>query len=127
MRVPRRRQRFSDGVASWWPRRRHYGNERPSMHRRRRARRRGDLRDLRRRGPAKSRARLVESDRMTVNGKHVDLDEPMTIAEFLAKKNLHAKIVVVERNREIVPRERYGDVVLGGGDELEIVQMMAGG
>jgi len=64
---------------------------------------------------------------MTVNGKHVELDEPMTIAEFLAKKGLHAKIVVVEHNREIVPRERYGDVVLGGGDELEIVQMMAGG
>jgi thiamine biosynthesis protein ThiS len=64
---------------------------------------------------------------MTVNGKHVDLDEPMTIAEFLAKKNLHAKIVVVERNREIVPRERYADVVLAAGDELEIVQMMAGG
>jgi len=64
---------------------------------------------------------------MTVNGKHVDLDEPMTIAEFLATKNLHAKIVVVERNREIVPRDRYGDVVLGAGDELEIVQMMAGG
>ena len=64
---------------------------------------------------------------MTVNGKHVELDEPMTIAEFLAKKGLHAKIVVVEHNREIVPRERYGEVLLGGGDELEIVQMMAGG
>ena len=64
---------------------------------------------------------------MTVNGKRVDLDEPMTIAQFLASKNLHEKIVVVERNREIVPRERYADVVLGSGDELEIVQMMAGG
>jgi thiamine biosynthesis protein ThiS len=64
---------------------------------------------------------------MTVNGKHVELDEPMTIAEFLARKNLHARIVVVEHNREIVPRERYAAVVLAAGDELEIVQMMAGG
>ena len=64
---------------------------------------------------------------MTVNGKHVELDEPMTIAEFLAKKNLHARIVVVEHNREIIPRERYAAVVLAAGDELEIVQMMAGG
>ena len=64
---------------------------------------------------------------MIVNGKTVDLDRPMTIAEFLASKNLHAKIVVVEHNREIVPRERYDAVLLGAGDELEIVQMMAGG
>lgn len=64
---------------------------------------------------------------MTVNGKSVDLGAPMTIAEFLASKNLHAKMVVVEHNREIVPRERYADVVLAAGDELEIVQMMAGG
>lgn len=64
---------------------------------------------------------------MIVNGKPVDLERPMTIAEFLASKNLHAKIVVVEHNREIVPRERYDDVVVGADDELEIVQMMAGG
>ena len=64
---------------------------------------------------------------LTINGRDVHLENPMTIAQLLASKNLHAKIVVVERNREIVPRERYDDVVLGAGDELEIVQMMAGG
>ena len=64
---------------------------------------------------------------LTINGRGVELAEPATIAQLLAAKGLHAKIVVVERNREIVPRERYGDVVLRAGDDLEIVQMMAGG
>ena len=64
---------------------------------------------------------------LTINGRDVQLENPMTIRELLASKNLHEKIVVVEHNREIVPRERYDDVVVGADDDLEIVQMMAGG
>ena len=64
---------------------------------------------------------------LTINGRGVELAEPMTIRELLASKNLHEKIVVVEHNREIVPRERYDDVVVGANDDIEIVQMMAGG
>ncbi|HYU25557.1 MAG TPA: sulfur carrier protein ThiS [Thermoanaerobaculia bacterium] len=64
---------------------------------------------------------------LTINGRDVQLAAPMTIRELLASKHLHEKIVVVEHNREIVPRERYDDVVVGADDDLEIVQMMAGG
>jgi thiamine biosynthesis protein ThiS len=64
---------------------------------------------------------------LTINGRGVELAAPMTIRELLAAKGLHEKIVVVEHNREIVPRERYDDVVVGAEDNLEIVQMMAGG
>ena len=64
---------------------------------------------------------------LTINGRDIQLAKPMTIRELLASKGLHEKIVVVEHNREIVPRERYDDVVLGADDDLEIVQMMAGG
>ena len=64
---------------------------------------------------------------LTINGRDVRLDKPMTIAELLASKGLTPKIVVVEHNREIVPRERYDDVVLRADDNVEIVQMMAGG
>lgn len=64
---------------------------------------------------------------LTINGRGVQMAEPLTIAQLLDSKNLHAKIVVVEHNREIVPRERYDDVVLSAGDDVEIVQMMAGG
>lgn len=64
---------------------------------------------------------------LTINGRGVQLAAPMTIGELLATKGLHEKIVVVEHNREIVPRERYGEVLVGADDNLEIVQMMAGG
>jgi len=64
---------------------------------------------------------------LTINGRGVQLAAPMTIRELLATKGLHERMVVVEHNREIVPRERYEDVVVGADDNLEIVQMMAGG
>lgn len=64
---------------------------------------------------------------LTINGRDVRLDNPMTIRELLDVKGLKPQIVVVEHNRAIVPRERYADVLLGAGDNVEIVQMMAGG
>ena len=64
---------------------------------------------------------------LTINGDPYTLKEPMSIAAFLAARGLASRMVVVERNREIVPRDRYEGTVLEAGDTLEIVQMMAGG
>lgn len=64
---------------------------------------------------------------LTVNGELQTLAEPMLLSDYLAKYGLQERMVVVELNREIVPRPRYGEIVLAEGDEIEIVQMMAGG
>lgn len=64
---------------------------------------------------------------LTVNGQARAAEGPVSLAEYLERLGLHARMVVVERNREIVPRERYAEVRLEDGDQLEIVQMMAGG
>ena len=64
---------------------------------------------------------------LTINGEARTLPHPMNLPAFLEAHGLHEKRVVVERNREIVPRSTYAEVCLQAGDELEIVQMMAGG
>jgi sulfur carrier protein len=64
---------------------------------------------------------------LTVNGKPRELERPMTLTAFLATLSLHERMIVVERNGEIVRRERFADTLLEAGDTLEIVQMMAGG
>ncbi len=64
---------------------------------------------------------------LTINGKQYQFDGPMTIAELLASRALDPRIVVVELNLNIIPRDRFDSVMLAGGDQLEIVQMMAGG
>ena len=62
-----------------------------------------------------------------VNGDARACDEGATIGSFLQARNLPSKMVVVEHNGEIVPRNRYDETDLSEGDVLEIVQMMAGG
>jgi len=64
---------------------------------------------------------------LIVNGDLRDVEETSTIGAFLASRGLNPKMVVVERNGEIVPRGQYDKTTLTNGDVLEIVQMMAGG
>ena len=64
---------------------------------------------------------------VTVNGKLREVDDRQTILGFLQLCDLLPRMVVVEQNGVIVPRDQYGDVQLSSGDNLEIVQMMAGG
>lgn len=64
---------------------------------------------------------------MRVNGKKVQLNGSVTLAEFLAAQNYRAELVAVERNGKIVPRAEFGSTVLEDGDELEIVSFVGGG
>jgi sulfur carrier protein len=62
-----------------------------------------------------------------VNGKSRSLAAGRSIAELVRELGLEGKRVAVERNGEIVPRSRYGEVVLADGDRLEIVGAVGGG
>ena len=64
---------------------------------------------------------------VTVNGQARQIEQSQTILEFLESRELLPRMVVVEHNGAIVPRDRYRESLLLTGDVLEIVQMMAGG
>ncbi len=49
------------------------------------------------------------------------------MASLLSARGLSGKRVAVERNGEIVPRSRHGEVHLAEGDRLEIVVAVGGG
>lgn len=61
-----------------------------------------------------------------INGKGVDA-AGMTITEYLAEADYDERVVVVERNEEIVPKEQYDESVLQEEDVVEIVSFMGGG
>ena len=63
---------------------------------------------------------------MIVNGKTVEY-EAITLLEYLRREGFDPSHVVVERGREIVTRERFGEVMLGEGDEINILRFMGGG
>jgi thiamine biosynthesis protein ThiS len=49
------------------------------------------------------------------------------VAAFLAGQGLDPDVVVVERNGEIVPRSRFGELRLVANDRLEVVHFVGGG
>ena len=67
--------------------------------------------------------------RMTIrlNGKTREVAADITVAELLDELGLVPGMVVVERNREILPRDRHPVVRLSEGDRLELVHFVGGG
>src|SRR6185503_14992559 len=64
---------------------------------------------------------------ITLNGEARRLDGALSVRGLLEKLGLDPAKIAVERNREIVPRSRYGEVALAHGDRLEIVHFIGGG
>jgi sulfur carrier protein len=62
-----------------------------------------------------------------INGDRRQVEPGQTLAEYLNSLLLEPRMVVIERNGEIVARDRLAQTPLAAGDTLEIVQMMAGG
>jgi sulfur carrier protein len=65
--------------------------------------------------------------RITANGTPFDIPPMLTVAGFLRQRGLDPRFVVVERNGDPLPRDRYQDLVLEDGDRLELVRAVAGG
>ena len=64
---------------------------------------------------------------ITLNGEMRLLDKTQSVRGLLESLGLDPAKIAVERNLEIVPRSRYGEVALAHGDRLEIVQFIGGG
>lgn len=62
-----------------------------------------------------------------VNGERRRVPRDSTIAELLEGLGLHPRLVVVEHNREILDRDRYGETTVRPGDVLELVHFVGGG
>ncbi len=65
---------------------------------------------------------------LQLNGKDVKWEKDKgTIQDLLASYQLEHKIVIVERNKEIIGKEHYHEVELCDRDVIEIVHFVGGG
>ena len=64
---------------------------------------------------------------VTVNGEARTIEAGHTVESFLESLELRPALVVVERNREILDRDQYGEVEVEPGDVLELVHFVGGG
>jgi len=64
---------------------------------------------------------------IVVNGKPREIEFGRTVGDLLQELELVPMRVVVERNREIVPREAFSATRLEADDLLEILHFVGGG
>ena len=64
---------------------------------------------------------------ITVNGQHKRVTAVLSIADLAREMGFVPEKVAVERNLEVVPRSKVGEVCVRDGDDLEIVHFVGGG
>ena len=64
---------------------------------------------------------------LVINGDEKRVEDGLSLAELLESIGIAPNKVAVERNREIVPKSTYNDVMIESGDQLEIVHFIGGG
>jgi sulfur carrier protein len=65
--------------------------------------------------------------RIVLNGAQREFPAPVTFAQLLDALELAGKRLAIERNGEIVPRSRFGEVRVADGDRIEVVVAVGGG
>ena len=64
---------------------------------------------------------------LRINGAERRFAPPLTVEALVGKLGVDGKRIAIERNGEIVPRSRFGEVELADGDRLEVVVAVGGG
>jgi sulfur carrier protein len=65
--------------------------------------------------------------KLTLNGELREISESETVSDLLRSLGLAEKLVLVEQNGQVVPRENFAATSVEDGDKIEIVRMVAGG
>jgi len=68
--------------------------------------------------------------KLQINGELRDFENtpvPFTLAALVETLGMKSDRVAIELNRDIAPRDRWSNVPLNDGDQLEIVHFVGGG
>lgn len=64
---------------------------------------------------------------VVANGRVREVPSGSTVEDFLIELELDPDVVVVERNGEVLGRDRFAEVRVEPGDRFEIVHFVGGG
>ncbi|HHT7239156.1 MULTISPECIES: sulfur carrier protein ThiS [Bacillus] len=65
---------------------------------------------------------------LKINGKQIEVPASVkTVAELLIYLELDNRIIVVERNKDILQKDDHKDTSVFDGDQIEIVTFVGGG
>ena len=64
---------------------------------------------------------------ITLNGEPFQIERPLSLDALLAQLEIDARRVAIEHNLTIIKRHRFPEVIVGDGDQVEIVNFVGGG
>ncbi|MGH9747760.1 MAG: sulfur carrier protein ThiS [Candidatus Acidiferrales bacterium] len=64
---------------------------------------------------------------VTINGEAREIPEGLTVAALLAHLEMKSERVAIERNLDILPRDRWQQTSVQPNDRFEIVHFVGGG
>ena len=62
-----------------------------------------------------------------LNGKNFELENDMSVYEFLAQNGYELKFIALERDGEILPKKLWSERFMSEGKAYEIVTLVGGG
>lgn len=65
--------------------------------------------------------------RLTVNGQDRELEQELSLPEFLSALELDGRRIAIAHNGVVLQRDDWSSVILRDGDRLEVVRMIGGG
>jgi thiamine biosynthesis protein ThiS len=65
--------------------------------------------------------------KIKVNGEPAEVAEGLSVAALLAHLGMNTGRVAVERNLDVLPRDRWTNTMVAAEDSYEIVQLVGGG
>lgn len=69
-----------------------------------------------------------EKMKIWINGDRLEIpNEVTTVAELLSHFQLDQKVVIVEKNKQILQKELHAAETVAEGDQLELVHFVGGG
>ena len=64
---------------------------------------------------------------ITLNGEPFEIAQPLSVVALLEQLDIDARRVAVEHNLTIIKRQRFSDVIVNDGDQVEIVSGLTAG
>ena len=65
--------------------------------------------------------------KFTINGKILELENDISVYDFLAQNGYELKFIALERDGEILPKKLWRERFMSEGKAYEIVTLVSGG
>jgi sulfur carrier protein len=62
-----------------------------------------------------------------VNGKQQDIDNNLSVLDFINSTKLNPAKIIIELNRQIITKTNFESIMLQENDSLEILSLVTGG